>query len=176
MANIFQNLFKKVGKFSGYTDAVIKKTEQYVRSHHLVEFQNLLANFDTHIPMHVVQINNGDNVSFVVEPIPGIFAERVNGMPDPGEIETSALFFILNNGSTDRHAKMPSGYARESFPNSLHTGHRDNDREAILVSKKYHYTIEPRNWLDLVEQKYRDGLDKSHSLTAKEFFKQLIKR
>lgn len=176
MANIFKNLFTNIKKFSGYTDIVIEKTEQYVHSHHLTEFQKILSPFDTDIPMHVVRKDNGNDIIFLVEPVPGIFAARVNSLPDPGEIETARLFYILNDGSNNRHAQMPSGYQRESSPHSLNTSSQANDREAILVSKKYHYSIEPRDWLNLVEQKYRDGLEQAHTVSTKEFLKHLVKR
>lgn len=177
MANIFQNFFKKVKKTSGYTGLVEKQMEQFVRDKHLAELRKIVAPFETEIPLHVVKINNMKDVTFIVEPISGLFTQRTNALPDPGDVETAALFYYLNDGvNGNRHAQMPKGYERESHPNSTNTSSKDNVREAILVSKKYHYSIEPRNWLQLVEQKHRDGLEKAAEVTTKDFVKTIFGR
>ena len=172
----FNNLFKKVQKFTGYTKFLEDKMEQFVERRHLSEFQKIVAPFETEIPFHVVRIDNNGDTAFHVEPIPGIMFTRDNSLPDPGEFETASLFYVLNDGLENRRALMPDDFDNETSPNSLQTSYKNYSRNRILVKKRFRFKIEPRNWVELVEQKYRNEMEHEFEGITKQFFKSFIKR
>lgn len=158
----FQNLFKKIKTTVGYDEYIRTKARNFVTTHHLSTFRQIVAPFETEIPFRIVEKMEGGNLVFTVEPTPNIAFLRTSSSGTP--TTTADLFLWLDKGTSVRHADLPStakgqksDFKNETFPNSLRTTHQDYIRKEIFVQKKIqHDGLDARNYTNLVQSLYED--------------------
>lgn len=166
----FKNLFKNIKTTVGYDEYVRNKVRNFVTTHHLSTFRQIVEPFETEIPFRVVEkIENGD-LKFVVEPTPNIGFLRTSSSGTP--TTTAALFLWLDKGTSVRHADLPNSFQNETFPNELRTTHKDYIRREIYVAKKIsHDGVDARNYSDLVENLFADQFVKETQTSLIDFIK-----
>ncbi len=166
----FQNLFKKIKTTVGYDDYIRQKARNFVTTHHLATFRQIVSTFETQIPFSIVEREENGNLYFDVIPTEGVAFLRTSSSGTP--TTTADLFKWLDFGTSVRHAELPNTFRNETFPNSLRTTHQDYIRKEIYVAKKIEYDgLEARNYSQLVRELYNDEYVSSTQAGLFEFIK-----
>ena len=167
----FENLFKRIKKFTGYEDFIKDKTRTFVRKNHLAAFQQIVAPFETQIPFHIVETMQDGNLRFLVEPIPNIEFTRTSSSGT--STTTRQLFVWLDEGTDTRYALMPDTFSNETQPNNLDTTHKSYNRGDIFVSRQHvdKPGLEARNWTRLINEQFSNDFSNATQATLIEFIK-----
>jgi hypothetical protein len=146
---------QKAFQWSKLYAEILESARRIAHDRYENHLERILGEFDTRIPVGVEEFIRGDSYIFMIGPLEGPTFEREDGETR----STSQLFNWLNEGTSIKHIKIIGNYNRESFPSSLVTTSQDNSGIKIIPSKKFESDgIEPRKWLDLLEERYRDEL------------------
>lgn len=149
----------KVFDWTSIYNEILSATRKIAKDRYENHLERILGAFDTRIPVGIEEFARGDSYIFVIGPLEGPKFERET---DGEMIDTSQLFRWLNEGTSVKHIRMIGDYNLESFPNSLVTINANNSGVTIIATKTVSQDgIEARNWLNLLEERYRDELPKA---------------
>lgn len=146
---------QKAFQWSKLYNEILEAARRVAQDRYENHLERILGEFDTRIPVGVEEFTRGDSYIFMIGPLEGPKFEREDGETR----STSQLFKWLNEGTSIKNIKLIGNYNHESFPSSLVTTSQDNSGVKIIPSKKFESDgIEPRKWLELLEERYRDEL------------------
>jgi hypothetical protein len=148
----FKLKMPKFKPLKALTGVLKERRRKIAKDNHKAALDALLVNFDTYIPIEVVDITlpNGD-FSVEIRPVDGIeTTNRASNQP----ITTKQLFEWLNDGTTSNYAVMPDDFKNKSFANSLETRRQNYAKHRIFLKKTSERGIDARNWIQLINERY----------------------
>lgn len=150
-------------------DVLKKEQERIARVYYQTKLEEIVGPFDARITFRTTSDESNGNYTTNISP-----TDQTATLNAAGDIVTSIdLFRWLDEGTKERWVSMPEDFRNETTPNSLGTQHADYEKDNIFFLNEPETGIEARNFLEQIDNLYRNLYRIQMSLKIQTYIEKL---